>query len=234
MLDRGVVDRILARYPHASPLVRWHMRGRLRLCPYDGLLKHLTGKGDLLDIGCGFGHFAWYLAEAMPSLRYFGTDIDARKVDLALGSLSSLKGAAADAGGSSARLPAFRPGDIMAMEDWSGPYGNITLLDVTYLMPWEFQTRLLTWALGRLAPGPDSALIIKTMDAPEGWSGRRALWEEWIMVHLLGRTKSSGTINGTRPFATYIAFAHGLGFECEVEAMGTFNPSSVLRFHRQA
>jgi 2-polyprenyl-6-hydroxyphenyl methylase/3-demethylubiquinone-9 3-methyltransferase len=222
MLEKGIIEGILAHYPHASAFQRWHMRGRLRLCPYDGLLKHLTGKGNLLDIGCGFGHFAWYLRQVMPELAYFGTDIDERKIELALGCPDD----------SSRPLPSFRKGDVMAMEDWQSPYGNIVLLDVTYLMPWELQARLLEWALGSLAAGAESALVLKTMDVPQGWSGRRTVWEEWIMVRLLRRTRSSGTLNGVQPFATYIDFARQRGFRCEVESMGTFNPSSVLRFHR--
>jgi hypothetical protein len=68
-LDKALVSAILDRYPHGSALQRWHMRGRIRLCPYDALPRHLTGEDSLLDIGCGFGHLAWYLASAKPGLR---------------------------------------------------------------------------------------------------------------------------------------------------------------------
>jgi hypothetical protein len=62
-LDKKLATRILARYPHASLLQRCHIRGRLHLCPYDALPKYLTGADNLLDVGCGFGHLAWYLDE---------------------------------------------------------------------------------------------------------------------------------------------------------------------------
>src|SRR5262245_28902918 len=80
-----MVARILAYYPHASPLQRWHLRSRVHLCPYDALLKHLNGPDHLLDVRCGCGHLAWYLAEMGSPLRYYGSDIDKRKIDLALG-----------------------------------------------------------------------------------------------------------------------------------------------------
>lgn len=222
MLDKLYVDRILAHYPHASAFQRWHMRGRLRLCPYDALLKHLAGPGNILDVGCGFGHLAWYLADVLPGLRYFGTDVDPRKIALAQGSLSP---------GVSAP-PSFQMGGAMAIPGLPERFGTIVFLDVLYLMPWNAQKRMIEWALGRLAPGPESAVVIKTMDEAVGFSGFRAVAEEWVMVRLLRRTVSSGTINGARPAADYLEFASGLGFHCETENLGTFNPSTILRFHR--
>jgi hypothetical protein len=196
------------------------MRGRLHLCPYAALLKHLTGSGTLLDIGCGFGHLAWYLAESGSPLRYYG-----RKLKLATACLPQ-----ADSPGETD--PVFRHGDAMALSGWPESFGNIVFLDVLYLMPWALQERMLLWALGKLAPGPASALIIKTMDKAEGFSGFRALAEEWIMVHALRRTLSSGTLNGMRGFAAYADLAKAAGFRCEIESLPTFNPSSILRLHR--
>jgi SAM-dependent methyltransferase len=222
MLDDAAIDRILERYPHASAFQRWHMRGRLKLCPYDKLDRHLTGAGNLLDVGCGFGHFAWHLASVNPDLRYFGTDIDGRKIALAQGSVSSNDGS----------LPQFQLGDASTLPDLPERFGNIVFLDVLYLLPWEAQKSLMAWALGRLAPGPTSAMVIKTMEQARGFSGFRAVAEEWIMVSLLRRTMSSGALNGARPASDYLDFAHVHGFKCEVEDLGTFNPSTVMRFHR--
>lgn len=197
------------------------MRGRLALCPYEALLRHLTGPESLLDVGCGFGHLAWYLESGGKGLRYFGTDIDARKIALAKGSLAHGSG-----------NPDFRMGDARGISDLPERFGNIVFLDVLYLMPWEMQKSMMEWALGRLAPGPESVLIIKTMDQAEGFSGFRAVTEEWIMVRLLRRTVSSGALNGARPAPDYLDFARGLGFQGERESLGTFNPSSILSFRR--
>jgi SAM-dependent methyltransferase len=198
------------------------MRGRLHLCPYDALLKHLTGSGGVLDIGCGFGHFAWYLAERKPGFAYYGSDIDGRKVELARACPATGVFPA----------PVFRAGDAAAMGDWPASFGNIVLIDVLYLMPWEMQSGLLEWALGKLAPGAESALVIKSMDAPAGFSGWRALAEEWVMVHVLRRTRSSGTLLGARPAEAYRDFASARGFRCEVETLPTFNPTFIARIHR--
>lgn len=220
MLEESAIDGILSRYPHGSAFQRWHMRMRLHLCPYDALLKHLTGKGNLLDIGCGFGHLAWFLEDARPDLQYCGADIDERKVALARGCPPSPK------------RPEFLSGNVLEMTGVAGPFGNIVLLDVIYLLPWDLQERLVGWCVDRLAPGPDSALVIKTMDLAEGWVGRRTVAEEWIMVHLLRRTRSSGTINGVRPFQAYRDLASRLGCRCEIENLPTWNPSSIFRIHR--
>lgn len=220
MLEESAINRIVARYPHGSAFQRWHMRGRLHLCPYDALLKHLTGRGNLLDIGCGFGHLAWFLEDARPDLEYCGADIDERKIALARGCPPGPK------------RPEFRSGNVMEMPDLAGPFGNIVILDVIYLLPWDMQARLVEWCVERLAPGPDSALVIKTMDVAVGWVGRRTVAEEWIMVHLLRRTRSSGTINGVMPFEAYQDLARKLGCGCEIENLPTWNPSSIFRIHR--
>jgi 2-polyprenyl-6-hydroxyphenyl methylase/3-demethylubiquinone-9 3-methyltransferase len=218
------MDRILARYPHAPALARWHMRGRLRLCPYDALPKHLTGAGSILDIGCGFGHLAWFMADRMPSLRYFGADVDVRKVRLAAACPREAEPA-----------PSFRHGDLLeaaTTAGWPARFGNIVLLDVLYLMPWELQVRVLGWALDRLADAAGSALVIKSMDAPAGFAGLRAVAEEWIMVSLLRRTMGSGTLLGARPPEAYAALGRDRGLRCTVERLPTFNPSYILTLRR--
>lgn len=221
-MDRDSTERILARYPHATAFQRWHMRGRLHLCPYPALLKHITGAGSVLDIGCGFGHLAWFLAERRPDLAYRGSDIDGRKIRLAQGCTAPDMG----------RPPEFREGDATSFADWPEHFGNILFLDVIYLMPWALQVRILEWAMGRLSPGGESSLIIKSMDAPEGLPGWRAVAEEWIMVSLLKRTLSSGTLRGARSSGDYADFARGLGFRSEVETLPTFNPSYILTIRR--
>lgn len=219
-LKAETVQFIVKKYPHASALVRWHMRGRLQLCPYDKILKHIPTSGKVLDIGCGFGHLAWYLAHERPSLKYFGTDIDEEKIALAQNSAMGITS------------PNFKFGDITTMDDWSEPYDSIILLDVAYLMPWEIQKKIIAWALAHLNLGSESALLLKTNEVPKGMSGVRMLWEEWIMVNLLRRTKSSGTIQGVQDFQTYINYANELGFNCEIESMETYNPSFLLKFYR--
>jgi 2-polyprenyl-3-methyl-5-hydroxy-6-metoxy-1,4-benzoquinol methylase len=220
MLEEAVIERIVARYAHGSAFQRWHMRGRLRLCPYDALLKHLTGQGNILDIGCGFGHLAWFMEENRADLVYFGTDIDERKIALVKGCPPSLS------------RPNFLTGDIQALKGLPVSFGNIVLLDVLYLMPWEEQVRLIEWCLSKLDENQNSSLVIKTMDRAMGWVGFRTVAEEWVMVHLLRRTRSSGTINGAKDSAAYSEVAHKLGYQFEIENLPTWNPSSIFRIHK--
>jgi 2-polyprenyl-6-hydroxyphenyl methylase/3-demethylubiquinone-9 3-methyltransferase len=225
------MDRILGRYPGASAFQRWHMRGRLRLCPYERLLPHLTGPGSVLDVGCGYGHLAWYLADAGKGLAYFGSDIDPRKIAVAEGSVTR-RGRKDRERAEGRPDPVFRLGDARTLPGWPERFGNIVFLDVLYLMPWELQQEMMAWALGRLREEPGSALVIKTMDRAEGFSGFRAVAEEWIMVSLLRRTASSGALNGARAASDYLDFGRSLGFRAEAESLGTFNPSSLLIFRR--
>lgn len=221
-VDTALADRIVARYPRATAFQRWHLRGRLHLCPYERLLKHLTGPENLLDVGCGFGHLAWFLRESGSRLKYYGTDIDERKI----GAARAVAGAEGPEG------PAFFLGDARSVSGLPERFGNILFLDVIYLMPWELQTRMLAWAMERLSPGAESVILVKTLDEARGFSGLRAMAEEWIMVRLLKRTRDSGALNGMRPFPEYVGFARERGFRCAIEPLGTYNPSSVLRFTR--
>lgn len=231
-MDPALADRIVARYPRASAFQRWHLRGRLHLCPYEKLLKHLTGPDNLLDVGCGFGHLAWFLRESGSPLKYYGTDIDERKVAAARASLQTADAMGRSPDQTSPGEPAFLGGDAREVAGLPERFGNILFLDVIYLMPWELQTRMLAWAMERLAPGADSVILVKTLDEAKGFSGFRAVAEEWVMVRLLKRTRDSGALNGMRPFPEYAAFARERGFRCAIDSLGTFNPSSILRFTR--
>lgn len=241
-MDPALADRIVARYPRASAFQRWHLRGRLHLCPYEKLLPHLTGPDAILDVGCGFGHLAWFLREAGSDLAYCGTDIDERKIAVARASVGGPGGREAGepvsaerggpGGGAVRAAPRFFLGDVRGVPGLPERFGNILFLDVLYLMPWELQAEMLAWALDRLAPGPESVVLVKTLDEAKGFSGFRAMAEEWMMVRLLKRTRASGALNGMRPFPEYAALARERGFRCAIESLGTYNPSSVLRFTR--
>jgi SAM-dependent methyltransferase len=232
------VRQVLAHYPHAGPVQRFHLAGRLRLCPYPSLLKHLTGTESILDIGCGFGHLAWFLAREKPGLRYYGTDLDEAKIALAR---ACPPGAAASAGEEpstgnppAAAPPVFLAGDVREHAGLPARFGNIVLLDVLYLMPWEAQLALLEWCLSRLSDKPGSALVIKAMPPPEGFSGFRAVAQEWLMVRVLRRTRHSGLVNGARPWTDYRDFAAARGLGFEREELNTFNPSMILGLRRVA
>lgn len=234
------VRHVLAHYPHAGPVQRFHLAGRLRLCPYPALLRHLTGAESILDIGCGFGHLAWFLERERPGLRYYGTDLDETKIALAQ---ASLPGAASPGGppsaanppGTAASVPpVFLAGDVRDQAGLPARFGNIVLLDVLYLMPWETQQALLEWCLSRLSARPGSALVIKAMPPPEGFSGFRAVAQEWLMVRVLRRTRHSGLVNGARPWTDYRDFAAARGLLFEREELPTFNPSMILRLGRAA
>jgi SAM-dependent methyltransferase len=228
-MDRAAREAIVSRYPGAGAFQRWHMRGRLELCPYDALLPFFTGRDTVLDVGCGFGHLAWHLARHRPDLLYIGTDIDPRKIALAQASANAPATSPREAG---LARPDFLLGDAREIRGLPKPFGNVVFLDVLYLLPWAAQRDLIRWALESLSQAPGSAVLIKTMDEAEGFAGFRAVAEEWIMVRLLRRTLSSGALNGARSTEDYLDFAAALGFRGEAHPLGTFNPSTLIRIAR--
>jgi 2-polyprenyl-3-methyl-5-hydroxy-6-metoxy-1,4-benzoquinol methylase len=205
MLSDAMRSAILSRYPRLGRLTRFHLDGRLRRCPYDSIATLLPPNPSLLDIGCGFGHFAWFLLESGACSGYTGTDIDPYKITVAQ---SSLKCSPAQA----APCPLFLLGTpfSLALND---RYDAITLIDVLYLLPWDMQQRLLEWCFSHLSKKTGAVIIAKNPDTTAGARLYGSYVQEWIMVHVMGRTASSGTVRGARSVETYQRLCQSSGMD---------------------
>jgi 2-polyprenyl-3-methyl-5-hydroxy-6-metoxy-1,4-benzoquinol methylase len=203
-------------YDGAPWLVRWHVRTRLRLCPYDRIVSRLPVRGTVLDVGCGFGHFCWYLAIERPNMSAIGCDLDDRKIAVARSVVAP----------EALRPPDFRLGraeDVVAKEE---PFAGITVLDVLYLLPLDGQRALVEWCAQQLTQG--GVLVIKALDTEARWRARRALLEEWIMVRLLRKTASSNERFEPQSPEEYSRWLGDLGLAPSMERLKTMNPSALI------
>lgn len=155
-------------YRYQGPPVEQYVFCKLRLDPlYEFVSDVVPRVGRILDVGCGYGITAHWLALDAPERTVVGLDHDADKIHIA-------KATAAG----SARLQ-FRPGDALA-EPW--PACDVVLLcDVLHYFPGELKRTLLCRARQALSPG--GLLLIRdgcTDDArthrPVVWSERLAVW----------------------------------------------------------
>src|SRR5688572_13817432 len=61
-------------YSHLYATLRW------RFCPYEEMNALLPREGTLIDVGCGEGLFANYLAASEPRRRVIGVDANAKRI----------------------------------------------------------------------------------------------------------------------------------------------------------
>jgi len=220
MLSQGAIASVLQAYPHLGLLQRYHLTKRLGWCPYEAIAALIPDNGMHLDIGCGFGHFLVYLAQAKPRLALLGYDPDQQKLAVAKTSLPVREG---------------RIKLLHTLEDASVPpqVTSISLIDVLYLMPSDLQRRVLEWISHRLAPA--GVLAIKSVDIEQGFRSQLAAWQEFVMVKVFKQTLSSGNWKGGKLLASHVDELRNLDFEVHAERLtATRTPSLLISAKRSA
>ena len=190
-------SRIFAALPLRE---RWFVRGRLASAPLTEVAARTRGD-DLLEIGCGHGALLALLAAGHPERRVTGLDPDPRKLELArrsVGRLGNVTLVATDVERFAAAHPAA--------------FDTVCIADVLYLIDVAAWVGFLHAAHRLLRPG--GRLILKEAEDDGSWRARKALWQERLMVYVLGRTRSSGAV-GFAPRATLLAAVARAGFRID-------------------
>jgi len=158
-------DRVIRTYSRARFLI-------LRQRFLDEIGQYLPLSGNVLDLGCGFGLFSLYYAQALPGLRFHGVDVDARRVGIAreagrrLG-LANVEYAVGDAR------------DFRASREYAGAY----MLDIVHHVEPAAVRPLLAELHAALAPG--ACLLVKDVDT-------RPAYKRWF-THALDLLVSPGS-----------------------------------------
>lgn len=73
--------RLISQYIYKGPILEWYMRVKLKLENYyDFFHKQLPGKGNILDIGCGYGFMTYMLSFLSQERHITGIDYDEEKI----------------------------------------------------------------------------------------------------------------------------------------------------------
>lgn len=171
--ERRVRDayRTLGRGDRFHVAVRWHS------CPFREVEARVPRSGRVLDLGCGHGAFALFLAATAPDRSVTGVDVDAAK-------LASARAAASHAG-----LPVtFVHAPDGALP--GGPWDAITVVDVLYLLGREAALALVAEAAGQLAPG--GTLAVKEIDVRPRWKYELARAQELVSTRVTHITEGTG------------------------------------------
>jgi SAM-dependent methyltransferase len=200
---------LFRRFPwnvRAHALVRWWS------APFPAVARHLPTSGRVLEIGCGHGLFAAYVALAEPGRDVVGVDIDERKVTAARAATAGVPGLEVRLAPSGA-VPA-------------GPWDAVVFVDVLYLLPAEAQRRLIEDAVSQLAPG--GVLVVKEMGDRPAWKVRWNRLQETVSVRLLDLT--AGSSFDFVPPAVITGWLQALGLRVRAERLdaGRVHPHHVL------
>ncbi len=171
---------VLALYRDAPLAVRAHVRVRWATCPLQAVAAAIPAAGRVLEVGCGHGLLANYLAlephtGGTAPRQVHGIDIDGPKIE-----------AARRAGvASGASFSDTEPGLLP-----DGPWDAVAIVDVLYLLAEAEQRNLLRAGAATLAPG--GVLVVKEMSPAPRWKATWNKVQETVAVRLLGITEGGG------------------------------------------
>jgi 2-polyprenyl-3-methyl-5-hydroxy-6-metoxy-1,4-benzoquinol methylase len=168
---------VLSFYRRAPLAVRAHVRVRWATCPFQAVAAAVPREGRVLEVGCGHGLLANYLARESPEREVHGIDIDGPKIDAAR--------AAAELAGVGTEFTAPPPGRLP-----DGPWDAIVIVDVLYLLTDDQQRRLLRDCAAALGPG--GVLVVKEMSPSPRWKSAWNRVQETLAVRLLHITEGEG------------------------------------------
>ncbi|MSR36306.1 MAG: class I SAM-dependent methyltransferase [Gemmatimonadetes bacterium] len=157
---------------------RWFVRARLFSAPLAEMAARVP-PGLVLDIGCGHGALVSLMATDRPDRTVLGVDPDPRKVAWASASVGRLPNVQVREGTGEAVLPAQE-----------AAFDAVVVADVLYLLPVERWEAFLATALRLLKPG--GVLLLEEAEGDRSWRHLKWTLQEFVMVRVLRRTRSSG------------------------------------------
>lgn len=167
----AALERAVHRYRSAPIVARTMVHGRAFLSDLVFVDGYVPRHGFIVDLGCGHGLFTNLLAEASPSRRVLGIDVDRAKVEIARHTVE---------GRDSIR---FEQGDIV--HEPIPKCDAVTIIDVLYLLAPSDQEAVLRKVA--LALAENAPLIVKSQE--RSLSPRYALtYAQELVTNSLGLT----------------------------------------------
>lgn len=178
-----------------NPSVFAFLSARTLLLPLEAYHRQLPEHGTIVDVGCGHGIVAQYLALRSSDRRVIGYDFD------------SLRIAVASTAAKDIRNLEFRPRGFSASE--SHDVDAVVLNGVLCLMPDDTALAILREA--RLALKTGGVLLLSDIEhAPDSVLYRFHVWREQRLANV-GFTKGAGVY--VRSVSEWRALLHSAGFD---------------------
>lgn len=209
-------------YLYKGPVLEWYLRVKMKFeNNFASYCDILPRKGDILDLGCGYGYITYMLSFTSVERRITGVDYDGAKIRVA-------------------QHAYIRNENISFIEaDVSDypftPKDAFLLGDVLHYLSYERQKELLEKCIHNLRPG---GMILVREGNSEAESRHSATkFTEFLSTRLFVFNKTAGD-DGTLFFTSSgkikeIAEAHGLSFEIIDQKKVTSNNFFVMRMPGQ-
>jgi 1-acyl-sn-glycerol-3-phosphate acyltransferase len=207
--------KLISNYVYKGPVLEWYMRIKLRLEKYYlPFHQHLPMRGDILDLGCGYGFLCYMLQFLSDQRNITGVDYDKEKIEVAShGYLKSeqLKFYCADV----TQVPLEK-------------YDGIVISDVLHYLSHEAQETLLQRTMDALKPG--GVLLVREGNADLRARHKGTRLTEVFSVKLLRFNKSTNGLNFlSGETIKRIANQNGHSMEIDDDAKYTSNVIFVIR-----
>jgi 2-polyprenyl-6-hydroxyphenyl methylase/3-demethylubiquinone-9 3-methyltransferase len=140
--------KIIWNYRNLTWIEKFIIWVRFKTVPIKEIIEKIPLEGKILDLGCGFGIFSYFLAQKYPKLEVTGVDPSAERIKVANNVFlkpGNLR---------------FYQGEIKDLVE--GDFDAIFLIDVEYLLLREELIEMLRQCYEKIRPG--GVLIIKTMN----------------------------------------------------------------------
>lgn len=141
------------RYRKATMKIRLFIRLRWLYTPYPSISSHLPDKGEILDLGCGYGLFSLTLALLSGNRVVIGIDHDEDRIlqaKIASNDISNIS---------------FATGTTSALD--AGNYSGVAMLDFLHYFAYDAQEQLLKRSYDSLLPG--GVMIFREVDTGAGF-----------------------------------------------------------------
>jgi len=156
-----------------------HTTIRAWTAPFEKLETFVPTEGLVLEIGCGHGLVATFLALSSTKRRVLGIDIDSQKIALATETARRLS-----PGEASLSFEVRESGDLPANDHgWDA----IVFADVLYLIRPDDRFELLAKCAQSLSPG--GVLVVKEVDTQPRFKARIAQIQEFLATRVLRITE---------------------------------------------
>jgi 2-polyprenyl-3-methyl-5-hydroxy-6-metoxy-1,4-benzoquinol methylase len=160
-----IADNLVALYAPFGLWRRFYVRFRVNLSRFDQVEKFLPRAGRVLDLGCGFGVMANYLALAEPARQVIGMDLNARRIAIAqttVGARANIQFIAAN-----------------VMDTNLPPCDAVMMTDVLHHLEYEQQAQLFGRIRQLLAP--NGVLLIQEVNTRPRWKYLMSLLSDILL-----------------------------------------------------
>ncbi len=169
-------EQLIYQYIYKGPVLEWYMRIKTKMeRNYEDFHRILPEKGDIMDIGCGYGFMSYMLHFVAPGRNLLGVDYDADKIAVAQHSYIRNE------------QVQFRAADITQYE--IPEKDAYVMLDVLHYLQPEQQADLIRRCMDKLRPG--GIIIVRDGDAAMEKKHRGTKLTELFSTRLLGFNKTA-------------------------------------------